>query len=193
MCVIQVRGHTRELLTAAQQYAINSQVLYHGYDPADAMVILESDDPHSPTLDTDFIIASIRKHADKTALIILPGIQYYTGQLFDIKAITQYAHSHNISVGWDLAHAAGNAELRLHDWNVDFAVWCNYKYLNSGPGAIASLFVHERHGKVDLAAVNSGSGGYHRRLAGWWGGDKNIRFQMADSKLYCILLASLPV
>ena len=85
----------------------------------------------------------ISAHADSTALVLLPGIQFYTGQAFDIPRITEFAHSKGIVVGWDLAHAAGNMELRLHDWNVDFAAWCSYKYLNAGPGGIAGIFVHE--------------------------------------------------
>ena len=170
------------MLTSAAKYAVLSQMQYHDLDPADAMVILESSDPHVPTLETAYILDIIDRHSETAALILLPGIQYFTGQLFDIKMITQHAHSYSIVIGWDLAHAAGNTELKLHEWDVDFAVWCNYKYLNSGPGAVASLFVHERHGQVDLATVKGGSGGYRRRLAGWWGGNKNVRFEMTDSK-----------
>ena len=146
------------------------------------MVMLKSEDLESPTLNTADILEAIDKYAHNAALILLPGIQYFTGQLFDIKTITQRAHLHSIPIGWDLAHAAGNVELRLHDWDVDFAVWCNYKYLNSGPGAIASLFLHEKHGQVDLDAVKTGKGGFRKRFAGWWGGDKNARFQMTDRK-----------
>src|SRR5690242_14765095 len=112
------------------------------------MVEIRPDENHC--IATETILAAIDEHADETALLLLPGIQYYSGQLFDIPRITRYAQDRGIVVGWDLAHAAGNVELRLHDWNVDFAVWCTYKYLNAGPGAIAGAFVHERHGRVEV-------------------------------------------
>ncbi|KAL8774509.1 MAG: hypothetical protein Q9209_000882, partial [Squamulea sp. 1 TL-2023] len=99
---------------------------------------------------------------------------------FDIRSISAHAHSHGISIGWDLAHAVGNVELQLHDWDVDFAVWCSYKYLNSGPGAIGGLFVHDKHGQVDREAIRNGLEGYRPRLSGWWGGDKALRFQMGS-------------
>jgi kynureninase len=102
------------------------------------------------------------------AVMLLNGVNFFTGQLFDIPRLTATAHQHGCVMGWDLAHAAGNVELRLHDWDVDFAVWCSYKYLNSGPGAVAGCFVHERHGR-NLALP---------RLAGWWGNDPATRFQM---------------
>ena len=147
------------------------------------MIILESDDPSSPSLNTSYVLDMIEKHRESTALVLLPGIQYFTGQLFDIRTITGYARSHGIPIGWDLAHAAGNVELKLHEWDVDFAVWCNYKYLNSGPGAIASLFIHEKHSTVNLIAINHGEGGYRTRFAGWWGGDKSVRFNMTDRRI----------
>src|ERR1700709_87848 len=99
-------------------------------------------------ISTERILSVIDEHAEETALILLPGIQYYSGQLFDMPRITAHARARGIVVGWDLAHAAGNVELRLHDWDVDFACWCTYKYINAGPGAIAGVFVHERHGGV---------------------------------------------
>ena len=147
------------------------------------MVLIEPSDSDRATLSTAHILAVIDRHASSTALIMLPGIQYYTGQYFDIKVITAHAHSLGIAIGWDLAHAIGNVELELHEWEVDFAVWCSYKYLNSGPGAIGGLFVHEKHGQVDQAAIQSGHGGFRPRLSGWWGGDKGIRFQMENRKL----------
>ena len=100
-----------------------------------------------------------------------------------MKTITAHANAKGIIIGWDLAHATGNVDLHLHDWNVDFAGWCNYKYVNSGPGAIAGLFVHERHGRVDCEAIEQGSYGYRPRLSGWWGGDKESRFAM-DNRLF---------
>lgn len=138
----------------------------------------------TPILTTESILSTIDQHASSTALILLPGIQYYTGQYFDIPTITAHAHSKGINIGWDLAHAVGNVELKLHDWDVDFAVWCNYKYINAGPGTIGGLFVHERHGRIDAAEDGAGfKGGYRPRLTGWWGGDKSIRFRMDNSML----------
>lgn len=119
----------------------------------------------SHTLDKDNIFDAIDTHADTAALILLSGIQYYTGQLFDIESITAYAKARGITVGWDLAHAAGNVVLKLHDWGVDFAAWCSYKYINAGPGSIAAIFVHESHSN-------------RPRLSGWWGHDKETRFAM---------------
>lgn len=162
----------------SDHYAIESQIAYHGFDKADAMILLEPEDSTNPILTTEQILKTIDENSDDLALILLPGIQFYTGQYFDIKTITHYAQARGIVVGWDCAHAAGNVDLRLHDWNVDFAVWCTYKYLNSGPGAIAAIFVHERHGKVNMEASEQ----YRPRLAGWWGDDKCSRFQMANSK-----------
>jgi kynureninase len=131
------------------------------------------------TISTDHILSIIDEHADSTALLLLPGIQYYTGQLFDIPRITAHARARGITVGWDLAHAVGNVELSLHDWDVDFAVWCTYKYLNAGPGAIAGVFVHERHHHTNPNSVKDELGlGYKHRLAGWYGADKAVRFNM---------------
>lgn len=131
-------------------------------------------------ISTEKILATIDEYAEETALILLPGIQYYSGQLFDMPRITKYAQEKGIVVGWDLAHAAGNVELRLHDWNVDFACWCTYKYMNAGPGSIAGAFVHERHGRVELEP-SSGKPVFRHRLTGWYGGDISVRFNM-DNK-----------
>lgn len=154
-------------------YAFQSQIEWHGLDPEKSMVEMQPDE--TLYLSTEKILATIDEHAEDAALLLLPGIQYYTGQLFDIPRITTHAQERGIVVGWDLAHCAGNVELQLHDWNVDFAVWCTYKYLNGGPGSMAGAFVHERHGKVDMS---SGKPVFKPRLSGWYGADKNVRFNM---------------
>ncbi|PGH05655.1 kynureninase [Blastomyces parvus] len=163
----------------SDHFAVESQIRHHNLDPDNAMILIEPEDPSHPLLSTERILSVIDEHAASTALILLPGIQYYTGQYFDIPKITAHAHSKNIIIGWDCAHAVGNVELKLHDWNVDFAAWCTYKYMNSGPGAMAGLFVHERHGAVDTTSSSGLS--YRPRLSGWWGGDKETRFEM-DNK-----------
>ena len=144
------------------------------------MILIQPPVPSEQTLTTSHVLEMIDEHASTTALILLPGIQYYTGQFFDIKAITAHAHSKGLLIGWDLAHAVGNVVLQLHDWNVDFAVWCNYKYVNAGPGSIAALFVNERHGTVDRDVTEDGEATFRPRLCGWWGGDKSIRFEMGN-------------
>ncbi|KAK6341759.1 Kynureninase (L-kynurenine hydrolase) [Orbilia blumenaviensis] len=148
-------------------YAIESQVSWHGLDPADAIISI-SPRQGEYTLDTDDIIKTIQENGESVAMILLPGVQYYTGQLFEMEKITKCAKGHDIIVGWDLAHAVGNVELSLHDWQVDFAVWCSYKYLNSGPGGIAGIFVHESRSK-------------QARLTGWWGHDRASRFKMENN------------
>ncbi len=123
-----------------------SQLQFHGLDPASSLIeIAPRENEH--TLREEDIAAAIEEHGDAIALVMLPGVQYYSGQLFDMAAITDLAHRKGCAVGFDLAHAAGNTPLQLHDWDVDFAVWCSYKYLNAGPGAVAGCFVHERHGR----------------------------------------------
>ncbi|KAK2737364.1 Kynureninase (L-kynurenine hydrolase) [Myotisia sp. PD_48] len=159
----------------SDHFAIESQIRHHGFDPKEGMVLIEPRDPSIPLLTTEQILETIDQHASTTALILLPGIQYYTGQYFDIKRITAYAHSHGLLIGWDCAHAVGNVELKLHEWDVDFAAWCTYKYVNSGPGSMGGLFVNERHGIVDMSNTSEP---FRPRLSGWWGGDKGIRFIM---------------
>ncbi len=151
----------------SDQYAVESQVRWHGYDPATAIVEL-APRAGEDTLRTEDILQVIEKEGGATALVMLGGVNYYTGQLYDIEKIAAAAQRSGAFAGFDLAHAAGNAVLKLHDWNVDFAVWCSYKYLNSGPGGPSGTFIHERHG--DNAALP--------RFAGWWGHDESVRFQM---------------
>ena len=146
------------------------------------MITIDPESSDSAALSTAHILAVLESHATSTALILLPGIQYYTGQYLDIPHITARAHHYGIIIGWDLAHAIGNVVLNLDEWNVDFAVWCNYKYVNSGPGAIGGLFVNSKHGRVDIPAQKDGGEGYRPRLSGWWGGDKAIRFEMGKGK-----------
>lgn len=162
----------------SDHFAIESQIRLHGYDPKEAMVMIG---PKEGTyeISTKDILAVIDEHASTTALLLLPGIQYYTGQYFDMKTITKYAQDRGLTVGWDLAHAAGNVPVQLHDWNVDFAVWCTYKYMNAGPGAIAGFFVHEKHGKVEYVDDKPI---FRHRLSGWYGGDQTGRMNMENSK-----------
>lgn len=140
------------------------------------MITLSSQTSEDNILTTQEILSAIETHADTTALLLLPGIQYYTGQLLDMPTITSFARSKGIFVIWDLAHAVGNVPLSLHDWDVDAAAWCSYKYLNGGPGCIAGMFVHERNSAVPSLPSDS----YQNRLAGWWGNDKKTRFQMVN-------------
>lgn len=139
------------------------------------MVTIEPPDQSNPSLTTSYILSVIAEHASTTAILLLPGIQFYSGQFFDIPTITKAARDAGIFVIWDLAHAVGNVPLKLHDWDVDAAAWCTYKYLNAGPGSIGGLFVHERHGQV-----SSGKDGFVNRLSGWWGSDKESRFAMEN-------------
>lgn len=152
---------------SSDQYAFESQIKYHGLDPDEALVELKPRDGET-TLRTDDILSAIQQHGDALALVIFGGVQYYTGQFFDIEKITDAAHKAGAHAGFDLAHAVGNVPLQLNKHKVDFAVWCSYKYLNSGPGAIAGAFVHEKHAN-DFSIP---------RFSGWWGHDESERFQM---------------
>ena len=164
----------------SDHFAIESQIRGHGYDPDKAMIMVEPEEGEYE-VSTESILKSIDEHASTAALVLLPGIQYYTGQLFDIKTITAYAQSKGLTVGWDLAHAAGNVPLKLHEWNVDFAAWCTYKYMNAGPGSIAGLYVHERHGTVDYSQ-DAQKPVFRHRLSGWYGGDQAGRMNMDNRK-----------
>jgi kynureninase len=152
---------------SSDQYAFESQIKFHGFDVGKALVEIK---PRAgeDTLRTDDILAAIEEHAKELALVIFGGVQYYTGQFFNVKKISHAAHQAGAHVGFDLAHAIGNVPLSLHRHEVDFAVWCSYKYLNSGPGAIAGAFVHERHARNFQLP----------RFAGWWGHHETARFQM---------------
>lgn len=161
----------------SDHFTIESQIRGHGYDPNKSMVMIGPEEGEYE-ISTERILSIIDKHASTTALVLLPGIQYYTGQFFDMKTITAYAQSKGLLVGWDLAHAAGNVPLELHDWNVDFAVWCTYKYMNAGPGAIAGFYVHERHGKVKY---ENDKPVFRHRLSGWYGGDQVGRMNMDNN------------
>ncbi|CAG7927036.1 unnamed protein product [Penicillium olsonii] len=163
----------------SDHYAIESQIAWHDLDAKKNMVLIGPDEGQHE-ISTEKILSIIDQHAEDAALILLPGIQYYTGQLFDIPTITKYAHSKGLIVGWDLAHAFANAELKLHDWDVDFAVWCTYKYGNAGPGSMGALFVHEKHGQVDYSD-GPDAPKFRHRLTGWYGGDRSVRFKM-DNK-----------
>ena len=143
-----------------------SQIRFHGYDPAEALIELDADEPHG-TLSMEAIERTLAQHGQRVALVLLPGVQYLTGQAFDLAAITKLAHAQGCKVGFDCAHAAGNLDLRLHDSDCDFAAWCSYKYLNAGPGAVAGAFVHARHAREALP-----------RFEGWWGRNEATRFEM---------------
>lgn len=149
--------------------AVESQIKLQGFDPKETIVTAVHG-AESELLSEDAICNLIEQHRDTLALILLPGVQYYTGQFLDMKRVAAMAHRFNISVGFDLAHAVGNVPLKLHDWDVDFAVWCNYKYINSGPGAVGGCFIHQRHASDKTLP----------RMAGWWGHDKTTRFQMEN-------------
>lgn len=151
----------------SDQYIVESQVRFHGFDPNDAIIEV-APRAGEETLQTADIIAAIEEHGDEIALVLFAGINYYTGQFFDLEAIVQAGHSVGAYVGFDLAHAAGNVPLKLHDWNADFACWCTYKYLNSGPGGIGGAFVHEKHFNNESLP----------RFAGWWGYKESSRFKM---------------
>jgi kynureninase len=154
----------------SDHYAVESQLKHHNKN-VDDNLLLWTPRAGEELLNYDDLWQIIEQHGDEIALILLPGVQYYTGQVLDMKRITEVAQAKGIKVGFDLAHAAGNIELSLHDWQVDFACWCSYKYLNSGAGSVAGCFVHQKH--VENTELN--------RLAGWWGHDKSSRFKMENT------------
>ncbi|MDE2996580.1 MAG: kynureninase [Bacteroidota bacterium] len=153
----------------SDQYAFREQIRFNGFDPDECLLVARARDGEYH-LQTEDILETIRIQGHRIALVMFGGVNYFTGQFFDIPTITKAGHDAGCMVGWDLAHAAGNVPLHLHDWDVDFAAWCHYKYLNSGPAAPGGAFVHERfaHAK-DLP-----------RLAGWWGHNRSTRFQWVD-------------
>ena len=149
-------------------YAVESQIKYHDLSPDTSLIKLKPRVGES-AIRTEDIEEIIHSQGEDIALIMLGGVNYYTGQVFDFERITKLAQAKAINVGFDLAHGAGNIKLELHNWGVDFAIWCSYKYLNSGPGSVAGAFVHEKHHNSDLP-----------RFAGWWGHNKESRFKMPD-------------
>ncbi len=150
----------------SDRYGVQSQVRFHGFDPDTDVIELAGDEPDG-TISMQAIERVLAEHGHRIALVLWPGVQYRTGQAFDLEAITRLAHARGCVVGFDLAHAAGNLPLALHDSGADFAAWCHYKYVNAGPGAVAGAFVHERHARTDRP-----------RFAGWWGHDQATRFRM---------------
>ena len=151
----------------SDQYAVKSHIRSRGHHPEESLIEL-TPRPGEATIRDEDILSLINREGHAIALIMLGGVNYATGQAFDMAAITEAGHKKGCAVGYDLAHAAGNLDLKLHDWNTDFAVWCSYKYLNGGPGCIAGCFVHERHANEPSL----------QRYAGWWGHDENTRFLM---------------
>lgn len=151
----------------SDQYLLNSQVRFHGFDPEEAIVeVKKREGEHFWR--TEDVLAKIEELGDELALVLIGGVNYYNGQVFDIEAITKAGKSVDARVGWDLAHAAGNIDLKLHDWDVDFAAWCSYKYMNSGPGNASGVFIHKKYlGKDNI-----------QRFEGWWGTKKETRFLM---------------
>ncbi len=155
----------------SDQYMFQSQVDFHarhlGFDPSEAIVEVKKR-PGNHHIMLEDIMKTIEETGNQTALVLFGGVNYYTGQVFDMQAITKKGHDVGAMVGWDLAHAAGNVELQLHDWEVDFAAWCSYKYMNSGPGNASGCFIHQKHHKNKKLP----------RFAGWWGHNKERRFLM---------------
>ncbi len=154
----------------SDHFAVESQIRQRGFDPDDSLITVRPR-PGSELLDHDDIMAAIEHHGPELAVVMLPGVQYYTGQVLPMADIVRAGHAVGAAVGFDLAHAAGNIELELHDWGADFATWCCYKYLNGGPGAVAGCYVHERH-VADHSLP---------KLLGWWGTSKADRFDMATT------------
>ena len=147
-------------------YALQQQIIFHGGDPKTDLIEVKADE--KDYISTQKFLDAIEAHKDSLALIMIGGVNYYTGQFFDIKTITAAAHKVGAIAGWDLAHAAGNVALSLHEWQVDFAAWCSYKYLNAGPGGVSGVFVHEKHGNNPELP----------RFGGWWGNDEKTRFSI---------------
>lgn len=166
------KGRTKIIIEGkafpSDHYAVESQIAWHGLNPQDHLITIFPEQGRH-TLTTAQILRTIDTHASTAALLWLSGVQFYTGQAFDIKNITAYAQSKGLVVGWDFAHGAGNIPLELHEWGVDFAAWCTYKYLCSGPGSMAGIFVHDKHASPSRL-----------RLAGWWGHDAATRFAMEN-------------
>ncbi|HEX5756876.1 MAG TPA: kynureninase [Arenimonas sp.] len=150
----------------SDRHAVESQIRFHSFNPATDLIELQPDEP-AGTISMAAIERALREHGRRIALVLWPGVQYRSGQAFDLKEIARLAHAQGCVVGFDLAHAAGNLPLQLHDSGADFAAWCHYKYCNSGPGAVAGAFVHARHARTDRP-----------RFAGWWGHDASTRFKM---------------
>lgn len=161
---ILIEGHA----FPSDHFAVESQIRQRGLDPSTSLVLVEPRDGEE-TLRDDDVLAAIAEHGDELAVVLLPGVQYYTGQVLAMPEIVAAGHDVGAVVGFDLAHAAGNIEMHLHDWGVDFAAWCTYKYLNSGPGGVGAAFVHERH-VADQSLP---------KLLGWWGTNASTRFEMA--------------
>ncbi len=153
----------------SDQYAVASQAQFHGYNPKDVILEISPREGES-TLRTEDIVEAIKRDGKTIALVLLGQVNYLTGQAFELAPIAQAAYDQGALIGVDLAHGAGNLELQLHDWKIDFAVWCSYKYLNAGPGGLSGCFVHEKHSKDSTLP----------RFAGWWGHDKKVRFQMGS-------------
>ena len=152
----------------SDHYALSFQIKFHGFNPDEALIKLKPREGEY-TLRTEDILDEITKHGNTLALVMLGGVNYYTGQAFDMKTITEATHKAGAIAGYDLAHAVGNINLNLHDWDVDFACWCGYKYLNSGPGGVSGVFINEKHGDNHNLP----------RFAGWWGNDPSTRFKMS--------------
>ncbi|PKL75861.1 MAG: kynureninase [Candidatus Melainabacteria bacterium HGW-Melainabacteria-1] len=153
----------------SDRYAVESQLRFHKFDPEHDLMLVQPG-PDETGVRTERVLEALAAHGEDIALVLLGGVNYVSGQLLDIRAITRAAHESGCLVGIDLAHAAGNVVLKLHDWDVDFAVWCSYKYLNGGPGSLGGCFVHQRHADTDRP-----------RFAGWWGHDQQSRFLMPDA------------
>jgi len=157
---------TEDCAFPSDTYALETHIRHRGFDPSTSLIVIRPRDGET-LLRTGDIVELIEQRGKEIALVMLSGVNYYTGQLFDLERIAAAAKRQGCAVGFDLAHAVGNAELRLHDWNADFAIWCSYKYLNGGPGAVAGCFVHARHANTTRP-----------RFAGWWGHDQASRFRM---------------